>query len=297
MLEFKKLELSDSHILKPYFSYCKNIICDNTVCGALMWRDFFHVEYAIYNESIIFKAKVRYHNNVTGFSPPIGGDEKAGIEKIIEYCKYNNITVIFYNVPAYDLEVLHEVFGEFKSCYYEDWSDYLYTASDLTSLSGRRYGGQRNHINFFKSHYPDYTFEVINQNNISDVVDFFISLSTRFDLTNKILSEEYIKTLEAFDNYELYGMLGGVLRVDGKIIAFSLGEIVNHVLFIHIEKAVINIKGAYQVINNEFAKYYCTDDVKFINRAEDNGDIGLRTAKLAYHPCGILNKHIVEIDK
>ena len=64
----------------------------------------------------------------------------------------------------------------------------------------------------------------------------------------------------------------------------------------HIEKADIKFRGAYQMINNEFANHFCPDSVKFVNRAEDNGDEGLRGAKKAYHPCGMLNKYIVEIE-
>ena len=52
--------------------------------------------------------------------------------------------------------------------------------------------------------------------------------------------------------------------------------------------------GAYQMINNEFAKYYAKD-VTYINREEDVGDDGLRKAKLMYNPIKILKKYIVEV--
>ena len=52
--------------------------------------------------------------------------------------------------------------------------------------------------------------------------------------------------------------------------------------------------GAYQMINNEFAKYY-GKDVTYVNREEDVGDEGLRKAKLMYNPIKILKKYIVEV--
>ena len=296
MLEFTKLELKDINKLKPFFSYSKNMICDNTVGGAFMWRDYFEVEYALYNNTVIFKAKVRYHNDVIAFSPPLGEDFNGSIDKIVEYCHFNKLPVIFYNVTGYDMEMLHEIFGDSKTVDYDDWSDYIYTKTDITTLAGRKFSGQRNHINYFKKNFVNYSFDVITNDNINEVLDFFHEFHLKLDKGTGVFTEEYEKTIEVLDNFEVYDTLGGLLRVNGKVIAFSLGEIVNGVLFIHVEKADINYRGAYQMINNEFAVYYASDDVVFINREEDVGDEGLRTSKKSYHPCGILQKHIVEID-
>ena len=52
---------------------------------------------------------------------------------------------------------------------------------------------------------------------------------------------------------------------------------------IHIEKAVSNIAGAYQIINQQFAEHNC-GDVMYIDREEDLGIEGLRKAKLSYYP-------------
>jgi hypothetical protein len=68
------------------------------------------------------------------------------------------------------------------------------------------------------------------------------------------------------------------------------------VLVIHIEKANMKLRGAYQVVNNEFARYYASKEgVKVINREEDVGDEGLRVSKKSYHPCEILQKYIVVV--
>ena len=100
--------------------------------------------------------------------------------------------------------------------------------------------------------------------------------------------------LKFFNNYFRYNLLGGILKIQNKIIAISVGEIINDTLFIHIEKANRMFLGAYQMINNEFAKYYAKD-VTYINREEDVGDDGLRKAKLMYNPIKILKKYIVEV--
>jgi hypothetical protein len=169
------------------------MICDNTIGGAFMWRDYFEVEYAIYNNTLIFKAKVKYHNDVTAFSPPLGDDFRGNIEKIVEYCNANNLPVIFYNVAGYDKEMIHEIFSDFKTYDYEDWTDYIYTASDITTLAGRKFSGQRNHINYFNNNFTNHSFEVITKDNIDEVFQFYRDFHSMHDEGDDVYDEEYIK--------------------------------------------------------------------------------------------------------
>ncbi|MCF0120703.1 MAG: hypothetical protein HUJ65_03610, partial [Oscillospiraceae bacterium] len=56
-----------------------------------------------------------------------------------------------------------------------------------------------------------------------------------------------------------------------------------------------NISGSYQKLTNSFAKEFAVDGVEYINREEDDGDEGLRKAKLAYHPAELLDKYFIEL--
>ena len=58
----------------------------------------------------------------------------------------------------------------------------------------------------------------------------------------------------------------------------------------------IRYHGAYQMIVREFAKYACTDEIRYVNREDDAGDEGLRKSKLSWRPCGLLDKFLVHID-
>ena len=293
MLEFKKLTLDDISRLKPYFSYSYNRICDNTVGGAFMWRDFFCVEFAEYDDTVIFKAQVTYHENVTAFAPPLGKEFLECVEKIVEYCRFHGLEIIFFNVTDEDIALLRKRFDRYDISKEENWSDCLYHAEDLVSLAGRRFSGQRNHINYFLKMYPRFSFEVMTSSNIADVMEFFVRFSSATSKDSRIFVEENKKTVEVLENFDVYGMVGGLLRLDGAVIAFSLGEVINDVLFIHVEKADLQYRGAYQVINNEFARHFCFEGVRFVNREEDVGDEGLRISKKSYHPCKIIDKYIM----
>ena len=98
------------------------------------------------------------------------------------------------------------------------------------------------------------------------------------------------------DAFDLYGFIGGAVWVEDRIVAMALGEKQGDTLYVHIEKADIRYHGAYQMIVREFSKYACTDEIRYINREDDAGDEGLRKSKLAWRPCGLLDKYLVHID-
>jgi len=292
MLDFKKLQLGDINRIRSYFNFSSGRICDNTVGGAFMWRDYFSVEFAEYNETVIFKARVRYYDDIIAFSIPLGKDVRGSIDRIAGYCRSIGLQIAFFTVTDEDIDLLQTIFTNYSLFKVADWSDYIYRASDMRDLPGRKFHGQRNHINYFKRAFADYVFEEISGENISDVREFLIGLGSRLDASSEILVEDHNKTLEVLDNFETYGLLGGLLRADGSVVAFSVGEIIRNVLYVHVEKADLRFRGAYQVINTEFARRFASEGVDFINREEDVGDGGLRISKNSYHPCEILTKYI-----
>jgi len=296
MLEFSKLNLSDIDALRPLILQGNSRICNNTVGGIFMWRDYFNMEYALFNETVIFKAKAKYNGVDTVFSLPLGKDYHSAVIETAEYCRNSGLPVAFYAVTDDDFVPLQNTFGSSVKINNkhtnDDWSDYIYDAKALVSLSGRKYSGKRNHINQFKNEYQNWSFEKITSENLALVCDFYTSYSNNLSFTTKTAIEDNKKTIEVLDNYELYDLLGGLLKVNDCVVAFSLGEIKGDVLYIHTEKADIQHKGVYQVINNEFVKYFMTKDINFINREEDDGDPGLRFSKNSYHPCKIVSKYI-----
>ena len=87
---------------------------------------------------------------------------------------------------------------------------------------------------------------------------------------------------------------GGAIEVDGEIIAFSLGAILNEDTFIvHVEKAFATINGAYPIINQQFVLHEASE-FTYINREEDMGYPSLRKAKMSYRPDILLEKFIVK---
>ncbi|KAA6307012.1 hypothetical protein EZS27_041324, partial [termite gut metagenome] len=172
------------------------------------------------------------------------------------------------------------------------YSDYIYLHEDLVALKGKKYQPKRNHINKFKKEY-NYEYVPITSDTISDC----LLLEVEWQKTNEQrqgedASDENQAVVYALRHFEELGLTGGILYANGKAAAFTYGMPINQDTFgIHVEKADININGAYPMINHEFAcripKQYM-----YLNREEDLGIEGLRKAKLSYYPEIVLDKYI-----
>ena len=293
MLSFKKLSLNDIEAVRPYFHHSLSRACDNTVGGTFMWRDFFETEYCVISDTLIFK--VRHFGGLTAFTLPLGTDVVGSILKIEEYCVNMGIPLVFCAAANEDIAVYEKIFKSIKLEANEDWDDYLYRAEDMIYLAGRKYNGQRNHINHFMRNYSNFSFEEITPENLPEVRDFYLEITSKADKGTKVFREGREKTIELLDHYEIYGMTGSLLRVDGAVIGFAVGEMLKDTLFVHVERADPGFRGAYQMLAKLFPKRFADQGVIYVNREEDDGDPGLRTSKKAFHPIEMIRKYMVTV--
>ncbi|MGB9620323.1 MAG: DUF2156 domain-containing protein, partial [Armatimonadota bacterium] len=169
----------------------------------------------------------------------------------------------------------------------DNW-DYVYRASDLIELPGRKYDAKRNFINRLKSQ-RRYEYVVLT----SDLADECWKFAERWcdeKLCESIegLAAERRAVHEMLANFDALGLRGGAVRIDRRVVAFSLGEALNpETLVVHVEKADTSIDGLYQLINNEFCIHEAAG-YRWVNREQDLGVPGLRKAKESYHPARLV---------
>ena len=150
-----------------------------------------------------------------------------------------------------ELLKIEEKYSDFTADADRDWFDYLYDKESMLTLSGRKYSTPRNHINKFRKMYQDWSFEPINESNIPELIEFTRNFTFHAE-KDESASLELEMCIEVLENYGLYGMPGGVLKVEDRIVGYSIGEIVGDTLFCHIEKADISYHGAYQMLTNQY---------------------------------------------
>ena len=294
MIEFKKIELKDIPVLKAYFSAYPSRQCDRSAGATAMWRNYFENSFAVIDGTLVLSTKFK---GGICFSFPIGRNTDGALDALEAHCKELGIPLVFCSVNKSELPVLEQHFGKITADADRDWFDYLYEKDAMLTLTGRKYGTPRNHINKFKKLYTDWTFEPVNNENIPELIEFTKNFTFGSEKDESAMLELQM-CIEVLENYDAYGMLGGALRVGGKIIAYSLGETVGDTLFSHIEKADISYAGAYQMLTNQFLHMYAEgDEIRFVNREEDCGDEGLRKSKLSYHPVELIEKNTVIIGK
>lgn len=288
MLEFKRTELDDKDLINSYYKEQNLRSCEYTFANTYLWSRFYGIEYAVVNDMLTFK------NAENSFIFPVGPEEKGRetIDLIMEYCKEQNITFKMHGVLTEQFALLEEWYpGEFAIEYDRGAADYVYEAEKLAKLSGRKYHGKKNHINKFKSLYEDWSYESINDQNLEEC--FQMALKWRNENgceDDEEKNAEICVTLNSLRLYKELELRGGLLRADGKIVAFSIGEPVCPDTFVvHIEKAFAAIPGAYPMINQQFVIHE-TEGYQYINREEDMGEEGLRKAKMSYRPVFLIEK-------
>ena len=292
-MQFQPLTLEVMEYARPYFGALAARTCDFTPGVIFGWRDFFRVEYAIDGGAFytrLYDPQGRAHYNL-----PLTDDVQGGLRRLVEAVRVEGEPVRLCTVPEEYLPLLEREFAILRLEEQPEFFDYIYRAEDLRELRGKKYSGQRNQISQFKRQADSWEYLPITKDNVGPVRDFFREVYTVSPNPPPSELAENRMVLEVLDRLDEYGMFGGYLTENGRIVGFSLGEIQNDVLYVHIEKADRNSKGAYQMVVNQFAMAYAGEGVAYINREDDMGDPGLRTAKLAYHPAQIVKKYIVEI--
>jgi RimJ/RimL family protein N-acetyltransferase len=171
------------------------------------------------------------------------------------------------------------------------WRDYVYYREDLQFFAGRRYSGQRNHINKFRSKWPDAQFRPLTAADAPVIEQFWQDYEAEFpkDSNAKAKNELELAKKMLKMTGKPYFFTGGMF--DGeKLIALSLAEKCGDTLIIHIEKALYSYTGVYPALVQAFADAF-GDGCQWINREDDAADKGLRTSKLQYGPARLAPKY------
>ena len=289
-MQFTKPDYSEKNIFDEYFNKQNYGICDLTSGIIYMWANYFNYEYAVDSGALYLRGAEIYNKNNTAYLPPLNiGAE--GIKKLIEEVKKDGEPLILEPVPEELVEEIQKNFNA-EAIYLRDWSDYTYDAEELSRLAGKKLHKKRNLIYQFMADYQGYATEDITLNNCGEILTAFKSWKKTYG-DSEMGKFEIDATEKVLENLDFYKFDGLALRVGGKIIAFSMGEKYGEIYFTHIEKADIDYKGVYQMINLEFcrkikAKY---PEIKYFNREEDMGDEGLRQTKESYYPAMLKNKY------
>jgi hypothetical protein len=289
MIDFKKIEISDKPWVDELLAYSDFRGAEYCFTNLFIWDEVYHSRIARYKDFMLLTSG---SGENTKYLYPAGrGDMKEVIELLEADAKERGVPFVLIGISAETKSKIEELFpGIYGFEPVRGSFDYIYDSEKLITLSGKKLQPKRNHLNNFLK-LEGWTYEDINETNLNECIDYTnswckingcgenISLMWECCAVNKALSHFYELKLR-----------GGLIRFEGKIIAYTVGEAINSdTVIVHIEKAESEIRGSYQAINNQFIQKLAPG-YTYVNREDDAGDEGLRKAKESYYPAFMLEK-------
>lgn len=200
-------------------------------------------------------------------------------------------------IPYHLTDTLYEAFPE-ELVYMSDRAnyDYVYRRQDLVELKGRPYHQKKNHLNYFNKNYI-YEYRALGSKDADEVMAFLDSWEEgKADIPAdelRMLKLEQEAMRDVLDNIETIGYYAGAIYIGGEMKAMSIGGRLNkNTVTCHVEKADASIRGLYPAITKEFCAHL-PEHIRYLNREEDMDLPNLRKAKMAYKPCTMIEKYIV----
>lgn len=308
----KIITLEDKDILNEYLHSFDYRASSYSFTSLYMWRESNRFSYEIINGYLCMQGVSHLEIDRDGvdkqetflFMPLAkeGKYEPESFKATLEVLKDHYLKIeerlCFRLVPYHVIDILEDMMPN-AFCYYADRPnyDYIYSSQELIDLKGKKFHGKKNHLNYFLNHYQ-YTFEPMTSEMAPECMDFIREFNEKKDLPPHemaLLKLEEDAMHDVFYNLEKVGYIGGVIRIDGKIQALTVGGYLSKkIITVHVEKANTDFRGLYQAINNEFCKHFANTH-RYINREEDMDIPGLRKAKLSYNPVKLLEQYIVTI--
>ena len=296
MLNFQLITPETADIVRKYYENCDYRLCEYSVGVKLMWRGWLHAEFAEAAGCLIVKSCTKGHCQFDFPVPGPEGDVDEALRLIEQWCTETGCRLAFFPIPEEKtLQLIHR-YPYLSMRNERTWKDYLYRAEDLANFAGRKYSGQRNHINKFRKNYPDARFVELTAADRELVEQFWQDYMPEFrKQDNDMARIELEHAREMFAALDSGWFCAGGLLVDGRLVAISLGERCGDTLQVHIEKALYSHAGAYPAMVQAFAQHF-GKEVRWLNREDDACDRGLRTSKLQYLPAELAGKVGLEIE-
>ncbi|MDR3051812.1 MAG: phosphatidylglycerol lysyltransferase domain-containing protein [Oscillospiraceae bacterium] len=293
MITFRPIELADKETLLRYLRlYPDNEGSECTFSNLYIWGQTDGIGWAIEDDCLLLHGRRQdgMPCMMMAFAPrarmccALGAGITAMAERKEAFCMSS--------LPAWYCDLMADCrpgFFVFEREPHHD--DYVYNTADLLNLPGRDFHAKRNHINKFTSMYEG-RYDYLPYT--PDLAEACMAVYDRWAATQgdaATFAGERLSVHRALRHAQALGLVGGVLRVAGRVEAFSVGErITGDMALIHIEKANADIPGLFTMINREFVRNAFAD-TRWINREEDMGLEGLRRAKRSYNPARMIEKY------
>lgn len=297
MLDFRDITLEDKDWIDELMQYSDYMSTEYCFTSLYTWRNVYRTLVCRYKDFVLIRST---GSGAPNYIFPAGRGNDADIKEVLDLYSHDAASLghsmILVAVLNTQKELLERLYpNEFSFEPTRGSFDYIYLAEDLISLRGKKFQSKRNHIARFKE-LPDWSYEPLSPANLSECEQMNNEWCAKYGCKqNPSMIQEACSVKSAIHHFEQLQLRGGLLRLSGKVVAFTIGEMLNsNTMIIHVEKAFADIKGAYPTISQEFLSHQMQSPdligFQYVNREDDASDEGLRIAKMQYNPVFLLEK-------
>ena len=296
MLEYHQGSSADKEWADRFFRAENTRSADYNFGSIYMWDNTYRQKLSHAGGRLI--TKLRYEEQPF-FAFPVGsGSVRPAISAMEETAARKGCPLAIRGVTQEQRELLEREYPDrFRFTEDRDYFDYVYSAEKLATMAGKKLHGKRNHCNRFEmSHSWD--FVPLTAELVPCCMEMLGQWQSEFEMPPEGLEDEHSAIIRGFMRYRALGLEGGVLRADGKVMGFTVGERTSDDTYdIHFEKAYSSVNGAYPMVAREFARLLLRNhpEVKYLNREDDMGRPNLRAAKLDFFPDFLLKKYTARV--
>lgn len=293
-MQYERITEDNITALMPFFQTYACGICDNTIGAVFQWRNIYVSYYAVVEGMLCIRAGYGAYGEC--YTVPLGsGDFAAACAANEKDAKSRGIPLKYCVAPRCSLPLLRARYGERMTVEsIRDWADYIYEADAFRHYAGKAYHTQKNHVNRFTREHPDAQLVPITDRAGEQMcLSFLDRFRAKHPEFSPLEENEWVGAKELLLHRNLLCQTAACLVTGGEAVAMAIGERKDDTLFVHVEKAMPDVPGAYPAMAQAFLK--CFGDVRYVNREDDGGDPGLRYSKTNYRPIELREKYLVTI--
>ena len=293
MIEFKKFTLRDKDWVDAIVMAENSRSADFNFGNIYIWDKRYRQLAARLGDRLL--VKLRYAGRPMFVFPIGSGPIRPAIEALRAYAEAQSTCFCLRGITEEHRALLEE---EYPGCFSyeedEDNADYIYLAEKLSTYAGKSLHSKKNHANRFEAE-NDWSFQPLTRELIPDCLDMLdLWEEENRERLDRSVVYEHDALIRCFAVYEYLNMDGGVLFANGRIVGFTVGELICGDTFdVHFEKAEGSINGAYPMVCREFTRMLMQKypQLIYINREDDMGLASLRRSKESYRPAFKLKKY------
>jgi len=284
-------------VMENFLQQCPQNLSGFSFVNLFAWQGFWHYEFRTIHENLCIFA--RNHLGIFLYLPPLGKAIFPGtIDAAFDIMDGINTSKGYSHIE----NVSEHLLGSFPQGRFQRYLkgyEYCYYRKDIVGLKGTAYKSKRCSCNYFIKN-TDFEYLPFTEDMIGACTVLYDEWAherqsqPHDDVYSHMLTENQDVHGRVMQHASALGMTGRVVKVNGRIRAYTFGYPINEDVFcILFEIADLNVKGLPVFIFREFCADPALQKYRFINVMDDFGMDQIARTKLSFRPCILFPCYVI----